>query len=78
MRQQVASFLAGPASAAPVATPPVSDSQAVAAFVCEDDVKEALKAGRKILVGERTIITPSARDLAEAGRVFVLASWPRA
>ena len=78
MRQQVASFLAGPASAPPVVTPPASDAQAVAAFVCEDDVKEALKAGRKILVGERTIITPSARDLGEARRIFVLASWPRA
>ena len=54
-----------------------SESQSVAAFVCEDDVKEALKAGRKILVGERTIITPSARDLGEARRVFVPASWPR-
>jgi acetaldehyde dehydrogenase (acetylating) len=76
MKQQVASFLAG--AAPPAAPPPTSESQAVAAFVCEDDVKEALKAGRKILVGDRTIITPSARDLGEARRIFVLASWPTA
>ena len=36
----------------------------VVQFVCEEDVRQALKLGRKILIGERTIITPSARDLA--------------
>ena len=46
-------------------------------FVCEDDVKAALKAGRKVVVGEKTIITPSARDLGDAERVFVQAGWPR-
>ncbi len=46
-------------------------------FVCEDDVRQAIKQGRKILVGERTIVTPAARDLAEQHRVFVQASWPR-
>jgi hypothetical protein len=77
MKQQIASFLAGPTSTPPTAPPPpASDSQTVAAFVCEDDVKDALKTGRKILVGDRTIITPSARDLGEARRIFVLANWP--
>ena len=59
-----------PAPAAPVAAQPP------AAFVCEDDVREALKAGRQILIGERTIITPSARDLGEASRIFREAGWP--
>jgi acetaldehyde dehydrogenase (acetylating) len=77
MRQQVASFLAGPAPAPAAPSSPAPDTQAVAAFVCEDDVKEALKAGRKILIGERSILTPSARDLGESRRVFVQASWPR-
>jgi acetaldehyde dehydrogenase (acetylating) len=78
MKQQVASFMGGSAAAPPTAAqPPSFDSQAVAAFVCEEDVKEALKAGRKILVGERTIITPSARDLGDARRIFVQASWPQ-
>jgi acetaldehyde dehydrogenase (acetylating) len=44
-------------------------------FVCEDDVKVAARNGRKILVGERTIITPAARDLGEAERVFEQAGW---
>jgi hypothetical protein len=79
MRQQVASFLVGPAKETPAAAPPPApESQAVVGFVCEDDVKDALKTGRKILIGERTIITPSARDLGEARRVFVQANWPRA
>jgi acetaldehyde dehydrogenase (acetylating) len=46
-------------------------------FVCEDDVRQAVRQGRKIIVGERTIVTPAARDLADAHRVFVQASWPR-
>jgi hypothetical protein len=46
------------------------------AFVCEEDVRSAIQAGRKLLVDERTIITPSARDLGESQRVFVEAGWP--
>jgi acetaldehyde dehydrogenase (acetylating) len=56
-------------SAAPAAETP-------AAFVCEDDVRAALKEGRQILVGEKTIITPSDRDAGEAARVFRQAGWP--
>jgi acetaldehyde dehydrogenase (acetylating) len=48
-----------------------------AEFVCEDDVRQAIRQGRRITVGERTIVTPAARDLAEQHRVFVQASWPR-
>lgn len=44
--------------------------------VCEEDVRLAIKEGRKILVGERTIVTPSARDAGEAARVFVHIGWP--
>lgn len=40
-------------------------------FVCEDDVRQAMREGRSILVNDRTIITPAARDLAEQHRVFV-------
>ena len=48
-----------------------------AEFICEDDVRTALRAGRKLLVGDKTIVTPSARDLGEAQKVFVQAAWPR-
>ncbi|HEY6357033.1 MAG TPA: hypothetical protein VIX35_02250, partial [Vicinamibacterales bacterium] len=40
-------------------------------FVCEEDVRLAIKAGQRIGVHERTIITPSARDLGEAHKIFV-------
>ena len=48
-----------------------------AAFVCEDDVRAAMKAGRKVLIDDKTIVTPSARDLGEAQKLFVQAGWPR-
>ncbi|HXG56077.1 MAG TPA: aldehyde dehydrogenase family protein [Vicinamibacterales bacterium] len=44
-------------------------------FVCEDDVRQAVRHGRKIVVGERTIVTPSARDLGEQHKVFVQGDW---
>ena len=46
-------------------------------FICEEDVRAALRAGKKLLVGERTIITPAARDLGESENVFQQAGWPR-
>jgi acetaldehyde dehydrogenase (acetylating) len=46
-------------------------------FVCEEDVRQAMRQGRKLVVGERTIVTPAARDLAEQHRLFVTADWPR-
>ena len=46
-------------------------------FICEDDVRSALKAGKRLLVGERTIVTPSARELGDANKVFIHADWPR-
>jgi acetaldehyde dehydrogenase (acetylating) len=56
---------------------PQPSAQSPAAFVCEDDVRAALKAGRKVVIDERTIVTPSARDLGEAQKVFVEAGLPR-
>lgn len=46
-------------------------------FVCEDDVRQALKQGKKIVLGERSIVTPAARELGEEKKVFVQAAWPR-
>lgn len=74
-------FLAGrgvgrPATreAAPVRTPSpqAPDPAALPSdFVCEEDVREAIRAGRKVVIGEKTIVTPSARDLGESQKVFV-------
>jgi acetaldehyde dehydrogenase (acetylating) len=47
----------------PAPPPPV-------AFVCEDDVRAAAKAGRRIVLGPKTIVTPAARDAGEALRLF--------
>jgi acetaldehyde dehydrogenase (acetylating) len=54
-----------------------AQSDKPAAFVCEDDVRAAMKAGRKVLIDDRTIVTPAARDLGEAHKLFVQAGWPR-
>ena len=59
------------------AAPGTTVLQKAADFVCEDDVRQAVRQGRKIVIGDHTIITPAARDLAEAHRVFIQASWPR-
>ena len=59
---------------------PVSTGQPVSKpldFVCEDDVRQALRQGRKLVIGERTIVTPAARDFGEAHHLFVAADWPR-
>ena len=45
------------------------------AFVCEDDVRLAIEQGRKLVLAERAIVTPSARDLGEAHQVFSIASY---
>jgi acetaldehyde dehydrogenase (acetylating) len=72
MARQVAAVVGQP-------SPPSSsgESAAVVSFVCEEDVRQAVRLGRKIVIGERTIITPAARDLANEHRIFVMQSWPR-
>ncbi|HEX4997733.1 MAG TPA: acetaldehyde dehydrogenase (acetylating) [Terriglobia bacterium] len=40
-------------------------------FVCEEDVRAAIRGNTRIVVGKKTIVTPSARDLADANDVFV-------
>ena len=44
-------------------------------FVCEEDVRLAIQAGRTLVLAERAIVTPAARDLGEAHRVFTVAPW---
>jgi acetaldehyde dehydrogenase (acetylating) len=57
--------------------PAASGSDIPADFVCEDDVRQAVRLGRRIVIGERTIVTPAARDLAEQYRIFIQAAWRR-
>ena len=74
---------APPPAAARAATQPASPpspAQPVSKpldFVCEDDVRQAMRQGRKLVIGEKTIVTPAARDFGEAHHLFVMAEWPR-
>ena len=61
--------------AAPTAPPPPVAKPLE--FVCEDDARQALRQGRKLVIGERTIVTPAARDFGEQHHLFVTAGWPR-
>jgi hypothetical protein len=55
------------------AAPAVEAAPAIADFVCESDVREAIRAGRRIHIGPKTIVTPSARDLGEQSGVLLIA-----
>ena len=63
-----------PATPQPAASnsssPPTPPVEKPAAFVCEDDVRQAIRAGQTLTISDKTIVTPSARDLGEAQRVF--------
>jgi acetaldehyde dehydrogenase (acetylating) len=63
------------APGAPSAPVHGTEPVAPAVFVCEDDVRNAVKAGTKIVIGEKTIVTPAARDAGEAARVFTWQSY---
>lgn len=60
----------GPAAPAPPPAPKIT----IVDFVCEEDVRAALRENRKIYIGPRTIVTPSARDMAAPGDTLVLAN----
>jgi len=42
-------------------------------FVCEADVRQAIKENRKIHITAKTIVTPAARDLAAPSDILVFA-----
>jgi len=54
---------------APPAPPP---QPATVDFVCEADVREAIAKKRKIFVHRKSIVTPSARDLAAPSDILVM------
>jgi acetaldehyde dehydrogenase (acetylating) len=79
---QAAGRVTDPQAGRPSATmapPPGADKtgERPVDFVCEDDVRQALRQGRRIIIGERSIVTPAARDLGDEHRLFVQALWPR-
>jgi acetaldehyde dehydrogenase (acetylating) len=66
-----------PGEGEPRPRPTAGAPEAAVDFVSEEDVRAAMKAGRKLRIGEKTIITPSARDLGEAQHVFIHDGWTR-
>jgi len=56
----------------PPVPPAPAPSPAVVDFVCEDDVRQAIRDARKIFIGPKSIVTPSARDLAGPNDILVL------
>jgi acetaldehyde dehydrogenase (acetylating) len=65
-----------PPETAPAAVPaPAGQDSKPLEFVAESDVRDAVKAGRKLVIGERTIVTPAARELGDEKKVFVQAGW---
>ncbi|MDZ7638447.1 MAG: aldehyde dehydrogenase family protein [Bryobacterales bacterium] len=64
----------GPADPAPAAQPkpaPEAPPEPAVDFVCEDDVRMAMAAQRKIRLKPKAILTPSARDLGDRHEIFV-------
>ena len=62
----------GHASASNVhsSTPPAPSVEMPVGFVCEEDVRQAIRAGQTLTISDKTIVTPSARDLGDAQGVF--------
>jgi acetaldehyde dehydrogenase (acetylating) len=59
-------------------SPPLEGTQDKPAdFVCEDDVREAIRAGRKIRLSPRAIVTPAALDLGRTQDIFIESGIPR-
>ena len=60
-----------PADAPQASLPQPPSAQTALDFVCEDDVRRALREGRTLRIKPKAILTPAARDLAEGKGVLV-------
>jgi len=63
-------------SAKPAAASAEAPAVQVSAFVSENDVRSAIARREKIFIGPKTIVTPSARDLAAQHEIFVETQLP--
>ena len=57
----------------PPPPPPPAAPLPIAEFVCEDDIRQAMRRDYKIYTGPKTIVTPSARDLGSQYGILVQA-----
>jgi acetaldehyde dehydrogenase (acetylating) len=64
---------APPPPAVAAAPPPPAPAVTITDFVCEADVRAAMNANKKIHIGPRTIITPSARELGNQHDILITA-----
>jgi acetaldehyde dehydrogenase (acetylating) len=71
---------AAPPPSAPAPAPakkePAPPPPEVAAFVSENDVRMAITHGQRIFIGRKTILTPSARDLASEHEGILIETEP--
>lgn len=63
---------APPPPETPPAAPP-APAISIVDFVCEADVRQALREARKIFIGPKTIVTPAAREFANQYDLLVVA-----
>jgi len=76
LSSRIDAFLAGRGIRPPdEPRPRAADVASPVDFVAEADVREAMAQKRQIVLGEKTIVTPAARDLGEANKVFVTAGY---
>ncbi len=59
-------------TAAPPTPHPLPPPIEVAEFLSENDVRMALTRNRKLYIGPKTILTPSARDLGNEHDIFIM------
>jgi acetaldehyde dehydrogenase (acetylating) len=63
-----------PQTPAPQPSTRPAASVAPLTFVCEEDVRLAIQKGQKLVVAERAIVTPAARELADTHQVLTISS----
>ncbi len=61
-----------PPAAPPASIHPLPPPIEVAEFLSENDVRMALTRNRKLYIGPKTILTPSARDLGNEHEIFIM------
>ena len=61
-----------PKVVAPIPAPARPPAPDIVDFVCEDDVRKAIAQSKKIFIGPKTIVTPSARDVAGPHDILIM------
>jgi hypothetical protein len=62
-----------PEAEIPAAVTQTAPQPQIVDFVCEADIRTAMRESRKIYIGPKTIVTPAARDVAGSSGILVMA-----